>query len=168
MTLNTNGDNEIGLDGPYVPSPSERVRTQVAVYEASGGVEGATLEGRPVVILTSVGAKSGKVRKNPVMRIIDGERYVAVASAGGSPTNPSWYANLLAHPKVRVQDGASVEELRAREVTGDEKRHCWVIAERFWPHFPEYRRQAAGRDIPIMVLEPIAPKRAGTAVGDQG
>jgi alcohol dehydrogenase len=88
MTLNGNRDNEIGLDGQqYVPSPAERVRTQVADYEASGGVEGATLEGRPVVILTSVGAKSGKVRKNPVMRIVDGDRYVVVASAGGSPAN---------------------------------------------------------------------------------
>jgi deazaflavin-dependent oxidoreductase (nitroreductase family) len=139
----------------------------VADYEASGGVEGGTLEGRPVVILTSVGAKSGKVRKNPVMRIVDGDRYVVVASAGGSLANPSWYANLVAHPKVRLQDGTSVKEFQAREVTGDEKRHYWVIAERFWPHFPEYRRQAAGRDIPIMVLEPIALKRAGTAVGEQ-
>jgi deazaflavin-dependent oxidoreductase (nitroreductase family) len=110
------------------------------------------------VILTTVGAKSGKVRKNPVMRIVDGDRYVAVASAGGSLTNPSWYANLVAHPRVRLQDGASVKEFVAREVTGDEKRHYWEVAERFWPHFPEYRRLARGRDIPIMVLEPIAPK----------
>jgi len=94
MTLNT----ESGLDGEYVPSPVARVRKQVADYEASGGVEGATLEGRPVVILTSVGAKSGKVRKNPVMRIVDGDRYVAVASFGGAEKNPSWYANLVTHP----------------------------------------------------------------------
>ena len=113
---------ESGLDGEYVPSPTESVRTQVADYEASGGVKGGTLEGRPVVILTSVGTKSGKVRKNPVMRIVDGDRYVAVASAGGSPTNPSWYANLVAHPRVRLQDGANVREFAAREVTGDEKR----------------------------------------------
>jgi deazaflavin-dependent oxidoreductase (nitroreductase family) len=131
----------------------------VADYEASGGVEGATLEGRPVVILTSVVAKSGKVRKNPVMRIVDGDRYVAVASAGGSLTNPSRYANPEAHPKVRRQDRTSVTEFQAREVAGDEKRHYWVTAEQFWPHFPEYRHQAGGRDIPIMVLEPIAPKR---------
>jgi deazaflavin-dependent oxidoreductase (nitroreductase family) len=167
MTLNTNRDNEVGLDGPYVPSPSERVRTQVADYEASGGVEGATLEGRPVVILTSVGAKSGKVRKNPLMRIGDGDRYVAVASADGSLTNPPWYANLIAHPKVRLQDGTSVKEFQAREVAGDEKRHCWVTAEQVWPHFPECRHQAGGRDIPIMVLEPTAPKRAGTSIGEQ-
>src|SRR5712672_1900306 len=102
MTLNGHSDNEIGLDGPYAPSPAERVRTQVADYEASGGVEGARLEGRPVVILTSVGAKSGKVRKNPVMGIVDGDRYVAVASYGGSSTNPSWYANLVAHPRIRL------------------------------------------------------------------
>src|ERR1700684_1824439 len=167
MTLKANSDTESGLDGQYVPSPSERVRTQVADYEASGGVEGATLEGRPVVILTSVGATSGKVRKNPVMRIVAGDRYVAVASAGGSPPNPSWYANLVAHPKVRLQDGGSVREFQAREVTGEEKQYYWTVAERFWPHFPEYRRRAGGRDIPIMVLEPIASTRAGTADGTQ-
>jgi deazaflavin-dependent oxidoreductase (nitroreductase family) len=161
MTTNA----ECGLDGEYVPSPAELVRKQVADYEASGGVEGATLEGRPVVILTSVGTKSGRVRKNPVMRIVDGDRYVAVASAGGSLTNPSWYANLVAHPRVRLQDGTSVKEFQAREVTGNEKRHYWVVAERFWPHFPEYRRLAGGRDIPIMVLEAIAAHRTSTADG---
>jgi deazaflavin-dependent oxidoreductase (nitroreductase family) len=160
MTLTT----ERGLNGQYVPSPTESVRTQVADYETSGGVEGGTLEGRPVVILTSVGAKSGKVRKTPVIRIVDGDRYVAVASDGGSLANPSWYANLVAHPRVRLQDGASVKEFAAREVTGDEKRYYWTVAERFWPHLPEYRRLAGGRDIPIMVLEPTAPYRGGTAM----
>ena len=154
---------ESGLDGEYVPSPTESVRTQVADYEASGGVKGGTLEGRPVVILTSVGAKSGKVRKNPVMRIVDGDRYVAVASAAGAPANPSWYTNLVAHPRVRLQDGVSVKEFQAREVSGDEKRDYWTVAERFWPHFPEYRRLAGGRDIPIMVFEPVAPR---TSIGN--
>jgi deazaflavin-dependent oxidoreductase (nitroreductase family) len=83
-----------------------------------------------------VGTKSGKVRNNPVMRIVDGDRYVAVAPAGGSPTNPSWYANLVAHPRVRLQDGASVREFAAREVTGDEKRYYWAVAERFGRTFP--------------------------------
>ena len=109
-----------------------------------------------MVILTSLGGKSGKVRKNPVMRIVDGDRYVAVASAAGSPKNPSWYANLVAHPVVRLQDGAVIRQFRAREVAGEEKTYFWAVAERFWPHFPEYRRLARGRDIPIMVLEPIA------------
>ena len=145
-----------GLDGEYVPSPLERVRKQVADYEATAGVHGGTLEGRPVVILTSVGAKTGLVRKTPVMRIVEADRYVAVASDGGASTNPSWYANLVAHPLVRRQDGAVVREFRAREVSGDEKRYYWKVTQRFWPHFPEYRRRAGGRDIPIMVLEPTA------------
>ena len=155
MTLNT----KCGLDGEYVPSPVARVRKQVEDYEASGGIEGTTLEGQPVVILTSAGAKSGKVRKNPVMRIVNADRYVAVSSYGGAPKNSSWYTNLFAHPTVRLQDGATVKDFRAREVSGEEKRRYWTIAEQFWPHFPEYRRLAAGRDIPIMVLEPIAPSR---------
>jgi deazaflavin-dependent oxidoreductase (nitroreductase family) len=165
MTLNIESDTENDLGGVYVPSPLERVRRQVADYEASGGVQGGTFEGGPVVILTSVGAKSGKVRKNPVMRIVDGDRYVAVASAGGSSTNPSWYVNLVAHPRVRLQDGANVREFAAREVTGDEKRYYWAVAERFWPHFPEYRRLAGDRAIPITVLEPSrqSPRLSGTA-----
>ncbi|AGB26902.1 protein of unknown function (DUF385) (plasmid) [Mycobacterium sp. JS623] len=165
--MNADCDTGSGVDGQYVPSQSEWVRTQVADYEASGGVAGAPLKGRPVVILTSVGAKSGKVRKNPVMRIVDGDRYVAVASAGESLTNPSRYANLVAHPTVRLQDGASVPVFQAREVSGKEKRYYWTVAERFWPHFPEYRRLAGGRDIPIMVLEPIALTHAGATVGEQ-
>jgi deazaflavin-dependent oxidoreductase (nitroreductase family) len=146
-----------------VPSPVARVRDQVAAHEASGGVEGATLEGRPVVSLTSVGAKSGKVRKYPVMRIVDGDRYVAVASYGRARKNPSWYKNLVAHPTVRVQDGATVKDFHAREVSGEQKQRYGTIAEQFWPHFPEYRRLAAARDIPIMVLEPIAPPQGTTA-----
>jgi deazaflavin-dependent oxidoreductase (nitroreductase family) len=167
MTRKVTSDLGSGLAGRYVPGPSERVRPQVADHEARAGLEDATLEGRPVVILTSVGAKSGKVRKNPVMRIVDGDRHVSVASAGGSPTNPSPYANLVAHPTVRLQDGATVREFRAREVSGEDKRYDWLVAARLWPHIPEYRRLAGGRDIPIMVLEPIAPTQAGTAVGEQ-
>jgi deazaflavin-dependent oxidoreductase (nitroreductase family) len=165
MTTNTASDTESGLDGEYVPSPLERIHKQVADYEASAGTQGGTVEGAPVVILTSVGAKSGKVRKNPVVRIVDGDRYVAVASHRGAPTNPSWYTNLVAHPRVRLQNGATVKEFAAREVSGDEKQHYWTVAERFWPPFPEYRRLAGGRDIPIMVLEPIAPHQGGAATG---
>jgi deazaflavin-dependent oxidoreductase (nitroreductase family) len=101
-----------------------------------------------------VGAKSGRVRKNPVVRIVDGDRHVAVASHRGALTNPAWYTNLVAHPRVRLQDGATVKEFQAHEVTGDEKRYYWTVAERFWSPFPEYRRLAGGRDIPIMVLDP--------------
>jgi deazaflavin-dependent oxidoreductase (nitroreductase family) len=144
------------FDGEYEPSPVARIRDQVARYEASDGTEGNTLEDRPVVILTTVGAKSGKVRKNPVMRIEDNGIYVAVASAAGAPNNPSWYANLTGHPDVLIQDGADVVHLRAREVFGIEKQKWWAVAERFWPHYPEYRRLAAGREIPLVLLEPIA------------
>lgn len=140
----------------YLPSSSERVRDQVARYEATDGREGGTLEGRPVVILTMTGAASGKIRKTPVMRIERHGTYVAVASAAGAPSNPAWYHNLIANPDVRLQDGAQVHRLRAREVFGDEKAEAWKLAESRWPHFPEYRAKA-GREIPILLLEPVTP-----------
>jgi len=111
------------FDGEYEPSPVPRIRKQVALYEATDGTAGNTLEDQPVVILTTIGARSGKVRKNPIMRIEDNGIYVAVASAGGAPKNPSWYGNLIAHPDVLVQDGSDVTRLRAREVFGTEKQH---------------------------------------------
>jgi deazaflavin-dependent oxidoreductase (nitroreductase family) len=138
----------------YQPSPSDRVREQVALYEASDGREGGTLEDRPVVILTTVGVKTGSIRKNPVMRIKEGDVYVAVASNAGAVTHPAWYRNVVAHPEVSLQDGATVHRLRAREVHGEEKTRWWQIAERDWPHFPEYREKAGDRDIPVMLLEP--------------
>ncbi|MDT7708567.1 MAG: hypothetical protein QOG20_4174 [Pseudonocardiales bacterium] len=142
---------------PYVPSSSERVRDQVALYEATGGREGGTLEGRPVVILTMTGATSGKIRKTPVMRIEHDGTYLAVASDGGAPRHPAWYYNLIAHPDVRLQDGDQVHSLRAREAFGQEKAEAWKLAESRWPHFPDYRAKAgkAGREIPILRLEPV-------------
>jgi len=137
----------------YVPSPSERVRDQVALYEATGGREGGTLEGRPVVILTMTGATSGNIRKTPIMRIERDGTYLAVASAAGAPNHPAWYRNLIAHPRLRLQDGTTVHRLRAREVFGAEKADAWELAESRWPHFPEYRAKA-GREIPILLLEP--------------
>jgi len=149
----------------YAPSPVERIRAQVAAYEATDGVEGGTLEGRPVVILTTVGASSGRTRKNPVIRIEHDGVYAAVASAAGAATNPAWYRNLVAHPEVQLQDGAAIRSVRAREVTGAEKQRWWPIAESFWPHFPEYRAAAGAREIPIMLLEPIADAtRLGNSV----
>jgi deazaflavin-dependent oxidoreductase (nitroreductase family) len=139
-------------DGDYQPSPSERVREQVARYEATDGREGGTLEGRPVVILTTRGARTGQVRKTPVIRIEQDGSYAAVASAAGAPRNPQWYYNLLAHPLVRVQDRDRIRLMRARELTGPEKARWWAVAEAYWPHFPEYRA-SAGREIPIMLLQ---------------
>jgi F420H(2)-dependent quinone reductase len=137
----------------YIPSPSERVSEQVRLYEASDGVEGGTLEGRPVVILTHTGAKTGGIRKNPIMRIPDGDAYVAVASAAGAVTHPAWYFNLVADPRVHVQDHAEHHDLIAREVHGAEKDRLSAVAESYWQHFPEYREKAAGREIPILLLE---------------
>jgi F420H(2)-dependent quinone reductase len=138
----------------YAPSPTESVRLQVEQYEATNGVEGGTLEGKPVVILTTVGAKSGKIRKTPLMRVEQNGTYVAVASAGGSPQTPAWYFNLLAQPEVMLQDGARRTTMRAREVTGAEKERWWAVADAAWPLFPSYR-QKAGREIPVLVLEPV-------------
>jgi F420H(2)-dependent quinone reductase len=138
----------------YEPSSSDRVREQVALYEATDGREGGTLEGRPVVILTTIGAKSGSIRKNPVMRIKEGDVYVAVASNAGAARDPSWYRNVKVHSDISLQDGATVVQVRAREVHGEEKARWWLIAERDWPHFPAYRAKAAGRDIPVLILEP--------------
>jgi F420H(2)-dependent quinone reductase len=142
------------MSNTYQPSPSDRVREQVALYEATDGREGGTLEDRPVVILTTTGAKTGNIRKNPVMRIKEGDTYVAVASAAGATSHPSWYRNLIAHPDVLLQDGATVHRVRAREADGEEKAHWWRVAETFWPHFPEYREKAGAREIPVMLLEP--------------
>ena len=137
----------------YVPSPSERVRNQVARYEATDGREGGTLEGRPVVILTTTGASSGAIRKTPVMRIERNGSYLVVASFGGAPNHPAWYRNLIADPEACVQDGARVYRLRAREVFGEEKAEAWKLADSRWPHFPEYRAKTS-REIPILLLEP--------------
>ncbi|MGB8406742.1 MAG: nitroreductase family deazaflavin-dependent oxidoreductase [Mycobacterium sp.] len=128
---------------------------QVALYEATDGRDGGTLEDRPVVILTTVGAKSGELRKNPIMRIVDGDNYIAVASAAGATSHPAWYRNLVANPQVWLQDGATVRRFRARETYGAEKAQTWLIAERFWPHFPQYRAKAGQREIPVIVLEPV-------------
>jgi deazaflavin-dependent oxidoreductase (nitroreductase family) len=93
-------------------------------------------------------------RREEVMRIESAGTYVAVASDGGAPRHPAWYHNLIAHPDVRVQDGAQVHVLRAREVFGQEKAEAWKLADSRWPHFPEYRAKA-GREIPILLLEPV-------------
>ncbi len=111
------------IEGEYEPSAAAWVRDQVEEYESSGGTRGTTLRdtGLPVVIITNRGARSGKVRKTPLMRVEHGGRYAAVASQGGAPTHPYWYYNFSAHPQVELQDGPAKGEFVAREVTGDER-----------------------------------------------
>lgn len=142
------------LTGEYSPSPAAPARRQVELYEATGGTEGGTLHGRPVVILTSVGARTGKLRKTPLMRVEHEGRYAVVASLGGSPTHPLWYHNLVANPHVELQDGAITQELVAREVTGEEKALWWERAVVAFPPYAEYQRRTQ-REIPVVVLEPV-------------
>lgn len=144
----------MSLDGEYVPSPRPHVREQVELYERTDGAKGGTLRGLPVVILTSRGAKSGKIRKIPLMRVEHEDAYAAVASMGGAPTHPVWYHNLKAHPEVQLQDGANNWVMHAREVTGTEKQQWWERAVAAYPPYAEYQDRTT-REIPLFVLERI-------------
>jgi F420H(2)-dependent quinone reductase len=141
------------LQGEYEPSSSEWVRDQVQQYESSGGTEGTTLRGVPVVVITSVGASSGKLRKNPVMRVEHDGSYAAVASKGGAPQHPAWYRNLVDHPLVELQDEAARGDYTARVVAGDERDAWWKRAVEVWPDYAEYQTKTE-REIPVFVLEP--------------
>jgi deazaflavin-dependent oxidoreductase (nitroreductase family) len=147
------GSAGTGSGAEYAPSSSERVRDQVARYEATGGAEGGELGGLPVVILTTTGSRSGKTRKNPVMRVEQDGVYAAIASYAGKPENPQWYYNLLAHPYATVQDGPQIRRVRAREVFDEEKQAWWAVADALNPNYARYRA-TAGRDIPVLALEP--------------
>jgi F420H(2)-dependent quinone reductase len=141
------------LDGEYEPSSQEWVRKQVELYESSGGTKGTTLRGMPVIVVTSRGAKSGKLRKNPLMRVEHDGKYAAVASVGGAPKHPVWYYNLTADPHVEVQDGPVKQDMIAREVTGEEKAQWWVRAVAAYPDYADYQTKTE-REIPVFVLEP--------------
>ncbi|MEU6913274.1 nitroreductase family deazaflavin-dependent oxidoreductase [Streptomyces olindensis] len=143
------------LEGEYEPSPTQWVRRQVELYESSGGTQGTTLQGSgmPVVVLTSRGARSGKLRKNPVMRVEHEGRYAAVASLGGAPKHPVWYFNLKSDPRVELQDGPVKRDMTAREVTGAEKAEWWERAVAAYPAYAEYQKKT-DREIPVFVLEP--------------
>ena len=143
------------LHGDYEPTPTTWVRDQVELYERSGGTEGTTMRGMPVVVLTTVGAKSGKLRKAALMRVEHEGRYAAVASLGGSPKNPVWHGNVLAHPLVELQDGPNRWDMLAREISGDEKAEWWARAVAAFPDYAGYQEKTE-RDIPVFVLEPVA------------
>ena len=120
----------------YVPSPTEWVSRQVELYESSGGREGTTLRGMPVVLVTHRGRRTGAIRKTPLMRVADGERYVLVASKGGAPEHPVWFYNLLANPDVTLRDGEKVVEMRARLVEAPEERaRLWARAVAAYPDY---------------------------------
>ena len=141
------------LTGEYEPSTSERTRRQVELFERTDGAEGNTLRGMPVIVLTTVGAKSGKLRKNALMRVEHDGEYAVVASLGGSPTHPVWYYNVVANPHVELQDGATRRDYTAREVTGAEKALWWERAVAAYPDYAAYQRRTE-REIPVFVLTP--------------
>ncbi|WP_435769113.1 nitroreductase family deazaflavin-dependent oxidoreductase [Nocardioides sp. SYSU DS0651] len=144
------------LQGEYEPSQWDWVREQVERYEATGGREANTLRDTddPIVVITSVGAKSGKLRKNPVMRVERDGKYVAVASKGGGPEHPAWYANFVAHPVVDVQDGPEPKPYRARLLEGAERQEWWEYAVETWPTYASYQEKTE-REIPVFLLEPV-------------
>jgi deazaflavin-dependent oxidoreductase (nitroreductase family) len=147
----------MALKGEYEASTVDWVREQVAHYEASGGTEALMLRdtGMPVIIVTSLGASSGKLRKTPLMRVEQDGRYLAVGSQGGAPTDPHWVRNLREHPTVELQDAARKWEMSSRELTGDERAEWWDRAVDVFPNYAKYQERAE-RLIPIFLLEPVA------------
>lgn len=141
------------LHGEYEPSPTQWVRDQVELYESSGGTEGTTMKGMPVIVLTTLGAKSGKIRKSPLMRVEHDGRYAVVASLGGAPQHPVWYHNVSADPRVELQDGPKRQDMTAREATGEEKARWWERAVEAYPPYADYQEKT-DREIPLLVLEP--------------
>ncbi|HLI25229.1 MAG TPA: nitroreductase family deazaflavin-dependent oxidoreductase [Acidimicrobiales bacterium] len=141
------------LQGEYAPSPAQWVRDQVEAYERSGGQEANTLRdtGLPVVVITTRGARSGKLRKSPLMRVEHGGEYALVASKGGAPDHPQWYHNLVADPEaLTVQDGPEPFDARVRLVTGAERDEWWARAVAAYPPYAEYQEKT-DREIPVFV-----------------
>ncbi|BCK56995.1 nitroreductase family deazaflavin-dependent oxidoreductase [Nocardia wallacei] len=141
------------LTGEYEPSTSGWAREQAEKYEASNGTEANTIKGLPIVLLTTRGAKTGKLRKTPLMRVAHDGEYAVVASLGGAPKHPVWYYNIKADPHVELRDGAVVKDYTAREVVGDEKAVWWERAVRAYPDYADYQTKT-DREIPVFVLTP--------------
>ncbi len=144
------------LTGDYAPSTAGWARKQAERYEASDGAEASDLRGRPVIVVTSVGAKTGKLRKTALMRVEHDGDYAVVASMGGAPKHPVWYYNLKANPHVELQDGPTKRDYRAREASGTEKAAWWARAVEAWPDYAKYQTKTT-RQIPVFVLEPFEP-----------
>jgi deazaflavin-dependent oxidoreductase (nitroreductase family) len=142
------------LTGELAPSTAGWARRQVELYEATDGVEGNDLRGRPIIVLTSIGARTGKLRKTALMRVEHDGLYAVVASMGGAPKHPVGYYNLKKEPHVELQDGATKLDYLAREVSGAEKATWWACAVETWPDYASYQART-NRQIPVFVLEPI-------------
>ena len=139
----------------YIPSPSDWVAEQVELYEESQGTQGLTLRdtGLPVIIVTNRGRKTGAIRKTPLMRAVDGNSYILVASKGGAPKHPLWYHNLKAEPNVEIRDATEVHSMRVREVLdSSERQRLWDIAVAAYPPYQEYQDKT-DRLIPVFIAE---------------
>lgn len=142
------------LQGEYAPSTADWAREQAEKYEATNGQEKGDLRGMPVIVLTTVGAKTGMLRKTALMRVEHDGLYAVVASLGGAPKNPVWYYNIVKNPHVELQDGAVKKDYIAREITGDEKAVWWERAVAAYPPYADYQEKT-DREIPVFVLEPF-------------
>ena len=143
------------LEGEYEPSPWDWSREQADKYAESGGADAADMKGMPIILLTTVGAKTGKLRKTPLMRVEHDGEYAVVASLGGAPKNPVWYYNIAKNPRVEMQDGSVTRDYGAREVFGDEKATWWERAVAAYPDYADYQTKT-DRQIPVFLLTPVS------------
>lgn len=144
----------MSLSGEYLPSTSEWARQQAETFEASGGQESAELRGVPIIVLTTVGAKTGGLRKTALMRVEHDGKYAVVASKGGAPEHPAWFYNLVKNPRVALQDGDTKKEYDAHQAEGTERDEWWARAAAVWPDYDEYQKKTERR-IELFVLEPV-------------
>lgn len=153
------GSIRMALSGEYEPSTATWARENAERYMASGGTEGTDVDGRPVILLTTIGARSGKLRKTPLMRIEHNGEYAIVASLAGSDQHPAWYYNVKSNPHVELQDRLRANEYHAREVFGQERALWWRRAVQAWPDYAKYQAMTA-RQIPVFVLTAIDQQHA--------
>ena len=140
------------LTGDYEPSTSDWARENAEQYMASGGTEGTQLKGKPVILLSTIGAKTGKLRKTPLMRVEHDGEYAVVASLGGAPKHPVWYHNVTKNPRVELQDGIATGDYEAREVFGAEKAAWWWRAVEVWPDYAAYPVSYTHLTLPTILL----------------
>jgi F420H(2)-dependent quinone reductase len=142
------------LSGEYAPGASDWAREQAQKYMDSGGKQGTEMQGKPVILLTTVGAKTGKLRKTPLMRVEHDGQYAVVASLGGAPKHPVWYHNIKKNPRVELQDCTVTGDYDAREVFDEERAIWWERAVEAWPDYANYQTKT-DRQIPVFVLTPV-------------
>lgn len=142
------------LTGEYAPSPDDWSREQAELFERTNGAEGNEMRGKPIIVLTTLGAKSGKIRKTPLMRVEHDGEYLVAASKGGAPEHPSWYHNIVDAPLVELQDGAVRKDYTPRELSGQEREIWWDRAVEAWPDYADYQTKT-DRLIPVFLLTPV-------------